>query len=158
RSALSPVERHGLPPVLAGHDSADIQARLAAFYSSVAQIFERWVSRRQSPHTRRAYRQDVMAFVQFMGWSWPEESSALLTATIADVTDFRDHLAASGAAPKTLNRRVSSLSSFYKYLAGAAAELRLPVNLPNPAHAQFIARESADPREERRALSAARAR
>jgi hypothetical protein len=26
-------------------------------------------------------------------------------------------------APKTLNRRISSLSSFYKYLAGAAAEL-----------------------------------
>jgi hypothetical protein len=29
--------------------------------------------------------------------------------------------------PKTLNRRISSLSSFYKYLAGAAAELRLPM-------------------------------
>jgi hypothetical protein len=26
-------------------------------------------------------------------------------------------------APKTLNRRISSLSSSYKYLAGAAAEL-----------------------------------
>jgi site-specific recombinase XerD len=48
-------------------------------------------------------------------------------------------------APKTLNRRISSLSSFYKYLAGASAELRLPINVPNPAHAQFIARESSDP-------------
>jgi site-specific recombinase XerD len=60
--------------------------------------------------------------------------------------------------PKTLNRRISSLSSFYKYLAGAAAELRLPINVPNPAHAQFIARESADPLEGTRALSATRAR
>jgi hypothetical protein len=61
-------------------------------------------------------------------------------------------------APKTLNRRISSLSSFYKYLAGAAAELRLPVNLPNPAHAQFVARESSDPLEGTRALTATRAR
>ena len=60
-------------------------------------------------------------------------------------------------APKTLNRRISSLSSFYKYLAGAA-ELRLPVNVPNPAHAQFIARESSDPLEGTRALTATRAR
>jgi site-specific recombinase XerD len=61
-------------------------------------------------------------------------------------------------APKTLNRRISSLSSFYKYLAGAAAELRLPVNIPNPAHAQFIARESSDPLEGTRALTATHAR
>jgi site-specific recombinase XerC len=60
--------------------------------------------------------------------------------------------------PKTLNRRISSLSSFYKYLAGSAAELRLPVTVPNPAHAQFIARESSDPLEGTRALTATRAR
>jgi integrase/recombinase XerC len=65
---------------------------------------------------------------------------------------------AAAKAPKTLNRRISSLSSFYKYLAGAAAELRLPINVPNPAHAQFIARESSDPLEGTRALTATRAR
>jgi integrase len=47
---------------------------------------------------------------------------------------------------------------FYKYLAAAAAELRLPITVPNPAHAQFISRESTDAREETRALSATRAR
>jgi hypothetical protein len=31
------------------------------------------------------------------------------------------------AAPKTINHRVSALSSFYKYLALSAAELRLPI-------------------------------
>jgi hypothetical protein len=36
------------------------------------------------------------------------------------------------AAPKTINRRISSLSSLYKFLAGAAAELRLPITVPNP--------------------------
>jgi integrase len=50
------------------------------------------------------------------------------------------------------------VSSFYKYLAAAAAELRLPITVPNPAHAQFISRESTDPRDETRALSATRAR
>jgi integrase len=44
-----------------------------------------------------------------------------------------------------------------KYLQ-AAAELRLPITVPNPAHAQFIGRDAADPREETRALSATRAR
>src|SRR5215471_11932907 len=62
------------------------------------------------------------------------------------------------AAGKTINRRIASLSSFYKYLAASASELRLPITVPNPAHAQFIARESTDPREETRALSATRAR
>ena len=71
---------------------------------------------------------------------------------------FREHLVEKNAAPKTINRRISSLSSFYKYLAAAAAELRLPITVPNPAHAQFISRESTDPREETRALSATRAR
>jgi hypothetical protein len=65
---------------------------------------------------------------------------------------------AAAKAPKTLNRRISSLSSFYKYLADAAAELRLPINVPNPAHAQFSARESSDLLEGTRALTATRAR
>ena len=78
--------------------------------------------------------------------------------TVADVQGWRDRMMAETKAPKTLNRRISSLSSFYKYLAGAAAELRLPINVPNPAHAQFIARESSDPLEGTRALTATRAR
>ena len=57
-----------------------------------------------------------------------------------------------------INRRITLLSSFYKYLAGAAAELRLPITVPNPAHAQFISREASDPADETRALSLARAR
>ncbi|MCP5120015.1 MAG: tyrosine-type recombinase/integrase [bacterium] len=63
-----------------------------------------------------------------------------------------------GKAPKTLNRRITCLASFYKYLAAAAAELRLPITVPNPAHAQFIARSSTDPRRETRALTATRVR
>jgi site-specific recombinase XerD len=99
-----------------------------------------------------------MAFVKFMGMTWPDHAIKLLQVSVQDVRHFRDHLVTQNAAPKTLNRRTSSLSSFYKYLAAAAAELRLPIMVPNPAHSQFISRESTDPREETRALSAARAR
>ena len=147
-----------LPPVLAGRLTPEVQERVDGFYSSVAAIFETWVNRRKSEHTRRAYRSDVMAFMHFMGWTWPEHATELLRTSIKDVLAFREFMLDAVAAPKTLNRRISSLSSFYKYLAGAAAELRLPITVPNPAHAQFIARESTDPREERRALSATRAR
>ena len=99
-----------------------------------------------------------MALVRFLGIAWPDEATSLLSVSIRDVQSFRDDLLTRNAAPKTLNRRISSVSSFYKYLGAAAAELRLPITVPNPAHAQFISRESTDAREETKALSATRAR
>jgi len=150
-----PVE---LPQVLLGHVTPDVRHRVEKFYGSVADLFEVWVSRRRSPHTRRAYRQDVTCFINFMRLEWPAASWRMYTVLVKDVQAFRERLAASGAAPKTMNRRISSLSSFYKFLAAVAAELRLPITVPNPAHAQFISRESNDPLDETRALSATRAR
>ena len=147
-----------LPPILAGHLTPQLRARAESFFAGVAELFERWVARRPSHHTQRAYRRDVLSFVDFLGLIWPQEAFRLLLASVADVQRWRDAMMAATKAPKTLNRRISSLSSFYKYLAGAAAELRLPVNVPNPAHAQFIARESSDPLEGTRALTATRAR
>src|ERR1700730_6828379 len=99
-----------------------------------------------------------MAFVEFRGWAWPKDSAQLLRVSILDVQAFKDYMVKHDAAPKTMNRRISSLSSFYRYLAGAAAELRLPITVPNPAHAQFISRESSDPVDETRAMSETRAR
>lgn len=64
-----------LPPILAGGVTPENRARVESFYFSVASGFEAWVKRRRSEHTRRAYRGDVMAFVQFMNWSWPGEAS-----------------------------------------------------------------------------------
>jgi integrase/recombinase XerC len=147
-----------LPPILAGNFNPTVKKRVEQFYFSVASIFETWVTRRRSPHTQRAYRADVMSFVRFLEIEWPGESTSLLSAGVKNVQAFRDLLLEKNAAPKTINRRISSVSSFYKYLAAAAAELRLPITVPNPAHAQFISRESTDPREETRALTATRAR
>ena len=128
----------GLPPILAGNMTPDVRKRVEQFYFSVASCFESWVTRRQSPHTQRAYREDVMAFVKFMDIEWPDQATELLRVSVKDVVAFRDHLQEKNAAPKTLNRRISSLSSFYKYLAAAAAELRLPITRsksgPRPVH------------------------
>jgi site-specific recombinase XerD len=151
-------DQAALPPILAGRLTPDVRKRVEQFYFSVASCFESWVARRRSPHTQRAYREDVMSFVRFLGIEWPKDATTLLSATVKDVQAFRDLLIEKNAAPKTVNRRISSVSSFYKYLAAAAAELRLPITIPNPAHAQFISRESTDPREETRALTATRAR
>ena len=116
------------------------------------------VERRESPHTQRAYRGDVMAFVALMRIRWPEQAISLLAVSVKDVQAYRKAMIAHDAAAKTINRRVASLSNFYKYLAASSSELRLPITVPNPAHAQFIRRGSTDPRKETRALSATRAR
>jgi site-specific recombinase XerD len=147
-----------LPPVLLGSLTPAIRVRVEHFYSSVYEIFQRWVNRPKSLHTRRSYKDGVLSFVRHRGMLWPQEASTLLMVSVAGVQAYRDALAAAGAAPKTINHRVSALSSFYKYLALSAAELRLPIIVPNPAHSQFIARESSDPREETLSLPAARAR
>lgn len=147
-----------LPPILAGTFTPDTKRRVEQFYLFLPEIFEAWVTRRQSPHTQRAYREDFMAFVKFLQIEWPDRAWQILKASIKDVQAFRDQLITKNAAPKTVNRRISSVSSFYKYLGAAAAEMRLPITVPNPAHAQFIARESTDPREETKPLSATRAR
>ena len=125
----------GLPAILVGTQTPAVRRRVEAFFFSVASCFEAWVSRRRSPHTQRAYREDIMSFVKFMGLAWSDQATELLRVSIKDVLDFREHLLAKNAAPKTINRRISSLSSFYKYLGAAAAELRLPITVPNPAHA-----------------------
>jgi hypothetical protein len=63
-------------PFLSRSVTPDNRERVEPFFS-VASCFEAWVNRRKSEHTRRAYRGDVMAFVQFMGWRWPKESMEL---------------------------------------------------------------------------------
>ena len=78
-----------LPPVLHGSMTPAIADRVADFYASVATIFEAWVGRRKSDHTRRAYRGDVMAFVAFMGWRWPDDAANLLRSSLLDVQAFK---------------------------------------------------------------------
>src|ERR1700688_4023839 len=92
----SPV---AMPPILDGQFTPETQERVERFYFSVAAIFETWVRRRQSRHTRRAYREDVMAFVHFIDIAWPQDCASLLTVSIVDVQAFRESMVASDAAP-----------------------------------------------------------
>jgi len=148
-----------LPPILLGKATPEVQHQVDTFCFSIAQLYQSWLNRRPSPHTRRAYDQDVMTFARgFLRLTWPGDASRLLLVSVHEVQAYRDWLTSEEAAPKTINRRLSSLSSFYKYLGAAAAELRLPIIVPNPAHAQFLPRSAGDPVEETQALTIARAR
>ena len=158
-----------LPEILEGHETPEVKQRVENFYGSVATMFESWIKRRKSNNTRRAYRRDVMDFVEFLGIAWPEfdhgrfvgvdESWRLLQATVPMVQAWRDYLSDErNLAPNTLNRRVSSLSGFFRYMREAAAEMRLPITVPNPSHSQFISREVQDAVTPTEALTPARAR
>jgi site-specific recombinase XerD len=156
--AAATPPRH-LPPILLGKATRQVRQQVEDFCLSLDALYRSWLNRCPSRHTRRAYDQDIMAFVRgFLGLSWPEKAHELLRVSVHQVQDYRDWLTGQGAAPKTINRRLASLSSFYKYLAAAAAELRLPIIVPNPAHAQFLPRTSAEPVDETQALTLERAR
>ena len=88
-SAAEPENLPALPPVLSGANTPEIERRVENFFHSVSSIFEAWVNRRKSDHTRRAYRGDVMAFVEFCGFSWPDDSAKLLRVSILDVQDLQ---------------------------------------------------------------------
>src|SRR6516162_5621872 len=138
-----------LPPIIRGQVTREVEEQVRQFVFSVAAIYQTWLGRRSSAHTRRAYDQDVMHFVRkYLRLDWPHQAQELLRVSVQTVQAYRDSLVAVGAAPKTINRRVSSLASFYKYLGAAAAELRLPIIVPNPAHSQFIPRLASDPIDE----------
>jgi integrase len=80
---LAPKEKSTpLPPILAGNTTPVIRRRVEHFFFSVASLFEAWVARRHSPHTQRAYREDVMAFARFMGMDWPQDATALLRSRL----------------------------------------------------------------------------
>src|SRR3954447_9745957 len=98
-----------LPPILLGRATPAVERQVENFYNSVAEIFDRWVARRESKHTQRAYKGDVLAFVEYLDLRWPEDATGLLTTSVADVHDFRDKMVADGMAPKTINRRIASL-------------------------------------------------
>ena len=63
-----------LPPILAGDQTPQLRARAQSFYAGVAELFERWAARRPSHHTQRAYRRDVLSFIDFLGLTWPQDA------------------------------------------------------------------------------------
>src|SRR5438270_11158356 len=94
-----------LPPILAGAATPEMKKRVEQFFFSIPEIFEAWVTRRSSTHTRRNYRADVLTFVHFLGIEWPQEARRILSVSVREAREYRDALRESGKAPKTINRR-----------------------------------------------------
>lgn len=156
-------------PVVVGRESAGVLADVRSFETNIGSMFERWVTRRSSPHTQRAYRRDVLSFAEFVGIRVSPgppptlddaDARELLRCSIADVQGWRDYMEkAQGRAPKTVLRRLSSLSRFYEYLREQASAFKLPIIVPNPAHKLHLPRDSdAEPVEPTKDLTAARVR
>jgi integrase len=114
--------RRELPGILVGASTPTVEGRARKFYNSVADMFETWIARRSSDNTRAAYRRDVLSFVEWADIRWPQQATELLTVGVGDVQSYRDYLVEIESAPSTINRRLCSLSSFYKYLREIASE------------------------------------
>jgi len=146
------------PPILAGTTTPAITFQVGNFYANVELLFESWLAKYKSPKTRKDYRSDVMLLFRFLGYRWPEDAAMLMRISVSDVRDWHQSMVDAKRAPKTMHRRVSSLSSFYSYAQRVAANTHLPVNIPNPAHADFVGRDKTDPVNETEALTATRTR
>lgn len=123
------MSRWGTPKALgAPGDGVAYEARLARSWYPV---MEAWLDRTaDSPHTRRAYRHDVVTAMGGMGIRDLRELSG--TA----LTTYRAQVVASTAAPATIARHLSGLRSFLIFAAATEASplsgdlVRLALPLP----------------------------
>jgi hypothetical protein len=92
-----------------------------------------WLANIRNPRTRKAYKQDIADFSRFVGIERLEE---FRTVTRAHVIAWRDDLERRQAAPATLRRKLSALSSLFDSLCEKNAVTHNPVDgvkLPPPA-------------------------
>ncbi len=85
--------------------------------------FEQYLKRRfGQSSTLKHYRSDLKIFIDTIGNKAPE------AITPQDIDAFVDQQIAAGLSPTTINRRLSSLHTFFEYLASE----KLAKNWPNP--------------------------
>ena len=86
---------------------------------------EIWLAKQKSARTRRAYRLDVAHFMRTLGITSPEQLRQVdHRAVIAWERIMREQ---EGAAPSTVRRRLSALSSLFKHLVRHGSASRNPV-------------------------------
>jgi len=85
---------------------------------------EVWLAGQLSPHTRRAYKQDVAHFVRTMGITSADE---LRKVSRAAIVAWQNAMKASGERPRTIRRRLSALSSLFAHLVEHRAADENPV-------------------------------
>lgn len=83
-------------------------------------LTELWL-RKKSTNTRRAYFADLARWLAYCD----QQHLDPMSARRADIDDWADRL---GEAPRTVNRRLSAVSSWYRYLLANDAGERNPVD------------------------------
>ncbi|MGA2501272.1 MAG: tyrosine-type recombinase/integrase [Tepidisphaeraceae bacterium] len=83
-----------------------------------------WLAGQLSPHTRRAYKQDVANFIAAMGL---RSTAELRNVNRAAVVAWQNGMKTHGAKPRTIRRRLSALSSLFAHLVAHHAVERNPV-------------------------------
>ncbi len=83
-----------------------------------------WFANLDSAQTRRAYENDIRAFMRFAGIVRPEEFRVV---TRAHVLAWRADLEKQGLAGSTIRRKLAALASLYEYLCDSNAVTHNPV-------------------------------
>ena len=95
-------------------------ARLAAVPPEV-----QWFANLDSAQTRRAYQNNLRAFMAFVGIAVPEEFRSV---TRAHILAWRADLERQKLAGSTIRRKLAALASLYEYLCETNAVTHNPVN------------------------------
>jgi site-specific recombinase XerD len=83
-----------------------------------------WFANIRNPQTRRAYQNDIKDFMTFVGIAKPEEFRIV---TRAHVIPWRKSIEQRKAAPATIRRKLSALSSLFDHLCECNAITHNPV-------------------------------
>ena len=83
-----------------------------------------WFANLDNAQTRRAYQNDIGAFMRFTGIVQPEEFRAV---TRAHILAWRAALESQSLAGSTIRRKLAALASLYDYLCGSNAVTHNPV-------------------------------
>jgi integrase/recombinase XerC len=70
--------------------------------------------KRYSPHTTRAYHQDLREFYFYIGSEF--KTNSIRQVTLRMVRAYMAHLSSAGMGNKTIHRKISSIQSYCKYL------------------------------------------
>ena len=113
---------HQPPPIVQARQPGQLVS-----LEALAEIPEEeiWLAKQKSARTRRAYRLDVAHFMRTLGITSPEQLRQVdHRAVIAWERIMREQ---EGAAPSTVRRRLSALSSLFKHLVRHGSASRNPV-------------------------------